>query len=395
MIYDVLLMIFYTVLALLAVPIITFSFQILIAIFPGYKNKTLEPSNANIAILIPAHNESSGIQDTLQSIKSQATQNTRIVVIADNCRDNTAEVARNAGVEAIERFNQEKRGKGYALDFGLQFLKQSPPEIVIVFDADCEIGTGTIDALANAVVARQSAIQALYLIQSKASGDIKSKIAEFAYVVKSWTRPLGFHRLGLPMQLMGSGMAFPWQQIEHANLVHGSIVEDMKLGIDLTLAYRAPGFCPEGYVTSLFPEHDAGTESQRKRWEHGHISMIVQEGIPLLLKGFTSFNLSIIAMALDLIVPPLALLFLLSALFALVSAVAWFVTGDAQPWALGVGVFAIFTGFVLIAWFKHGRNILPLMSLFTYAPVYALSKIKLYLNFFKNRQVDWVKSRKD
>jgi len=79
----------------------------------------------------------------------------------------------------------------------------------------------------------------------------------------------------------------------------------------------------------------------------------------------------------------------------LVSAVAWFMTGDAQPWSLGVGVFVLFTGFVLIAWFKHGRNILPLMSLFAYAPVYALSKIKLYLNFFKNRQVEWVKSRKD
>jgi len=395
MIYDACIALFYFVLLLLAIPVLTFSFQILVAIIPGYRKTPIAPSQERIAILIPAHNESAGIEHTLQSIKQQATANTRIVVVADNCTDNTAEVARKAGVEAIERFDQEKRGKGYALDFGLQFLKQSPPEMVMVFDADCQIDTGTIDALANAVTSRQSAIQALYLIQSKPGGDIKSKIAEFAYVVKSWTRPLGFHRLGLPMQLMGSGMAFPWQQIENANLVHGSIVEDMKLGIDLTIAYRAPGFCPEAYVTSLFPEHDAGTESQRKRWEHGHISMIVKEGVPLLLKGIRSFNFSIIAMALDLIVPPLALLFLLSALFALVSAVAWFMTGDTQPWSLGVGVFVLFTGFVLIAWFKHGRNILPLMSLFAYAPVYALSKIKLYLNFFKNRQVEWVKSRKD
>ncbi|MFQ6405793.1 glycosyltransferase family 2 protein [Methylophilus sp. 'Pure River'] len=395
MIYDALIALFYLVLLLLAIPVLTFAFQILIAILPGYRKSVIVPSQERIAILIPAHNESAGIEHTLQSVKQQATTNTRIVVVADNCSDNTAEVARQAGVEAVERFDQEKRGKGYALDFGLQFLKQSPPEIVMVFDADCQIDTGTIDALANAVVTRQRAIQALYLIQSKASGDIKSKIAEFAYVVKSWTRPLGFHRLGLPMQLMGSGMAFPWQQIENANLVHGSIVEDMKLGIDLTIAYRAPGFCPEAYVTSLFPEHDAGTESQRKRWEHGHISMIVKEGIPLLVKGIKSFNFSIVAMALDLIVPPLALLFLLSALFAFVSAAAWILTGDAQPWSLGVGVFAILTGFVLIAWFKHGRNILPIMSLFAYAPVYALSKIKLYLNFFKNRQVEWVKSRKD
>jgi cellulose synthase/poly-beta-1,6-N-acetylglucosamine synthase-like glycosyltransferase len=395
MIYDVCIAIFYFILLLLAIPILTFSLQILVAVIPGYRKVEISPSQQKIAILIPAHNESLGIAQTLQSIKQQSTANTRIVVIADNCTDNTAEVARGQGVEAIERFDADNRGKGYALDFGLQFLKQSPPEIVMVFDADCLIATKTVDALANAVVSRQSAIQALYLIQANPDGDIKSKIAEFAYVVKSWTRPLGFHRLGLPMQLMGSGMAFPWQHIEHADLVHGSIVEDMKLGIDLATRHKAPGFCPEAYVTSLFPEHDAGTESQRKRWEHGHISMIVKEGIPLLLEGIKTFNFSTIAMALDLIVPPLALLFLLSALFAIGSAVAWAITGDVQPWAFGVLIFMLFAFFVFIAWLKHGRNILPLMSLLAYAPGYALSKIKLYLNFFKSRQVEWVKSRKD
>lgn len=395
MVDDVIFALYCLVLLLIAIPVLTFAFQIFLAILPGYRKANIVPSKEHIAILIPAHNESAGILQTLQSIQQQATANTRIVVVADNCSDNTAEVARQAGVEAIERFDEEKRGKGYALDFGLQFLKQSPPQIVMVFDADCQIDSGTIDALANAVVARNSAVQALYLIQSKPDAEIKSKIAEFAYVVKSWTRPLGFHRLGLPMQLMGSGMAFPWHQIEHANLVHGSIVEDMKLGIDLTLAYRAPGFCPEAYVTSLFPDHDSGTESQRKRWEHGHISMIVNEGLPLLLKGLKSLNFSIVAMALDLIVPPLALLFLLSALFAIISTFAWLYSGNVLPWALGTFQFIVFTVFVLIAWIKHGRGILPLMSLFAYAPVYALNKIKLYLNFFKNRQVEWVKSRKD
>lgn len=395
MIYDVLLVIFYTVLALLAVPVITFSFQILIAILPGYKNKTWGPSNANIAILIPAHNESSGIQDTLQSIKAHATQNTRIVVIADNCSDNTAEVARNAGVEAIERFNQEKRGKGYALDFGLQFLKQSPPEIVMVFDADCLISEGTIASLAQAVTARQSAMQALYLIQSKPGANIKFKLAEFAYVVKSWTRPLGFHRLGLPMQLMGSGMAFPWEQIKDANLAHGSIVEDMKLGIDLSLKHKAPGFCPEAYVTSSFPEYDTGTDSQRKRWEHGHMSMIVQEGIPLLLKGIKSLSFSTIAMALDLIVPPVALLFLLVAAFAFISILGWIVTDSVFPWVYAMVVLICLSVFVMIAWLKHGRQIISMTALLAYAPVYAMGKIKLYLNFFNHRQEEWVKSRKD
>jgi cellulose synthase/poly-beta-1,6-N-acetylglucosamine synthase-like glycosyltransferase len=395
MIFDTLLLIFYIGLALLAVPVITFSFQILIAILPGYQNKTFGPSDANIAILIPAHNEASGIRETLDSIKAQATNNTRIVVIADNCSDNTAEVARDAGVETIERFNQEKRGKGFALDFGLQFLKQSPPEIVIVFDADCLISQGTIEALANAVTIRGSAVQALYLIQSKSEATIKFKLAEFAYVVKSWTRPLGFHRLGLPMQLMGSGMAFPWDQIKNANLAHGSIVEDMKLGIDLALQHKAPSFCPEAYVTSLFPEHDTGTDSQRKRWEHGHMSMIVQEGIPLLFRGITSLNPATFAMALDLIVPPLALLFLLVAIFAIFSILGLIFTHTIFPWFYGLLIFIVLSFSVSVAWIKHGKNIISIIDLLTYAPVYALSKVRLYLSFLKNRQVEWVKSRKD
>lgn len=382
-------------LVLLAIPVLTFCIQILVAVLPGYRNQKTNSQTASVALLIPAHNEAAGISDTLNSIKKAATANTRVVVIADNCTDNTAEIARSHGAEVTERSHETLRGKGYALDFGIKYLSDNAPEIVIVFDADCLVHENTINALVQSVIKGGRAVQALYLIQARPTASVKTKLSEFAYVVKSWTRPLGFYRLGLPMQLMGSGMAFPWSQIAQADFSHGSIVEDMKLGIDLAGQKKAPKFCPEAFVTSIFPEHQEGEKTQRKRWEHGHLGMIIQEGLPLLGRGIKSLDFEMIAMALDLCVPPVALLFLMSGLFSLLSLIMYVIGHETLPWMLGIMQFLLLSVFVLIAWLKHGTRIISLTALLAFAPVYAFSKIKMYISFFGNRQTEWVKSRKD
>lgn len=386
---------YYLLVVLLAIPVLTFCIQILVAVVPGYRHKKVNSQTATVAVLIPAHNEASGISDTLVSIRRAATPNTRIVVIADNCTDNTAEIARNFGAEVIERTHETLRGKGYALDFGIKYLINNPPEVVIVFDADCLVHQDTVNALVQSVMNDGRAVQALYLIQSKPTASVKTKLSEFAYVVKSWTRPLGFYRLGLPMQLMGSGMAFPWSQISQADLSHGSIVEDMKLGIDLARQQRAPRFCPDAFVSSVFPEHQEGEKTQRKRWEHGHLGMIIQEGLPLLATGIKTFDMEMISMALDLCVPPVALLFMLSGVFGILSLIFHAMGNETFPWILGIMQFLFLSIFVLIAWLKHGTKIISLSSLIAFAPIYAFSKIKMYMSFFGNRQTEWVKSRKD
>ena len=104
---------------------------------------------------------------------------------------------------------------------------------------------------------------------------INYRVAEFAWRVKNWVRPLGLNALNLPCQLMGTGMAFPWEVIRSANLASGSIVEDLKLGLDLTQTGSPPLFCPSACVKSHFPLSIEGAKSQRKRWEEGHISMIL------------------------------------------------------------------------------------------------------------------------
>src|SRR5437762_2498433 len=77
----------------------------------------------------------------------------RVLVVADNCTDATAAVAREHGVDVVDRFDETRRGKGFALDFGLRALDEisSAPPIVVMLDADCMLAPGALDALARQV----------------------------------------------------------------------------------------------------------------------------------------------------------------------------------------------------------------------------------------------------
>ncbi|MBA3697196.1 MAG: glycosyltransferase, partial [Methylotenera sp.] len=283
----------------------------------------------------------------------------------------------------------------YALDYGMRYLEQNQtPEVVIIVDADCLIQADTLSRLASLAVQKNRPVQALYLMYSPPNASLKTKIAEFAWAVKNWARALGYHQLGLPCQLMGTGMAFPWGLIQRANLASGHIVEDLKLGLELAEEGHAPLFCPEAVVTSVFPINNEGVKSQRTRWEHGHLGMMATEGPALLLKSLATFNLGMLMLVLDLCVPPLALLTLLVLMLSVAGLLLATATSALFPGLLA-GLLLVFLGVtILLAWIKFGRSILSLASL-GYAPIYMLGKIPLYLKFLVRRQVEWVRSKRD
>ena len=225
------------------------------------KLTTGKEHRTSVAVLIPAHNESSGIHATLELIKHQIRTTDRLVVVADNCVDDTAAVAAAAGAEVIERSDHSRRGKGYALQFGVEHLRDNPPCIVIIIDADCKIGENAIDELAKASAALRRPVQAIDLMTAPPDSPINHRVAEFAWRVKNLVRPLGLHALNLPCQLMGTGMAFPWEIISSAHLASGSTVEDLELGLDLARLGYAPVFCPSATVISHFPSSIAGTRN--------------------------------------------------------------------------------------------------------------------------------------
>ena len=384
--------------ALLLVPLAVLTLQVVAALWPSgsgrWRNTPATSSGRpSIAILMPAHDEATGIAPVIAAVKAHLTAQDRLLVVADNCSDDTAAIAAKAGAEVVERVDPVRRGKGYALDFGVRHLSTRPPEIVVIVDADCIVEGDALDRLAQQCAATGLPAQALYLMHAPPGAGTRLHIAAFAWIVKNQVRALGYWRLGLPCQLMGTGMAFPWSAIRSAPLASGHIVEDLQLGLDLAAAGTPPRFCPDALVTSTFPSRSDGIESQRTRWERGHLSVIAQVGPGLFAKALAKGDGRLLAMALDLCVPPLATLVL--ALVALLAASALFaMTGVYTPVFVALTLVALMVLVVLWAWFGFGRAAVSLGEMLL-APLYAARKVPMYFRMLRSRPLQWVRTRRD
>jgi cellulose synthase/poly-beta-1,6-N-acetylglucosamine synthase-like glycosyltransferase len=190
---------------------------------------------------------------------------------------------------------------------------------------------------------------------------------------------------------MGTGMAFTWEMLRDAPLANASIVEDMKLGIELAKSGRAPVFCDRACVTSQFPDSAAASTTQRTRWEHGHLEMILREVPSMLRTAIARGDAGLFGMALDLAVPPLALLAGLLAMDWLLALGAWLL-------GAGMGVVgaasALLAGFLLAvvgAWFVRGRDLVRFAELLS-VPWYIATKLPVYVRFIVRRQRAWVRT---
>lgn len=346
-----------------------------------------------VDVLVPAHNEASGIGATLKTLLPQLTTQDRLVVIADNCDDETAAIARTFGATVIERQEPERRGKGYALDYGLHFIMMNPPEVVVVVDADCVAHPDMVEQIARLAAAMTRPVQATYLLNQPANPGPKDAVSALAFMVKNLVRPRGLNRLGLPCLLTGTGMAFPWSVIQKASLASSNIVEDMQMSVDLAVAGHAPLFCSDAKVTGLLPQQQQATKSQRIRWEHGHLQMLIQ--VPQLLRAsIRQQRFDLLALALDLCVPPLSLLVLLWAVAMAGAILAGGAIASLIPsFLLAMEGLFIFIS-VIGAWVKFGRTDLPVMTLLA-VPLYLLWKIPLYLAFLLQPQTKWIRTERD
>ena len=347
-----------------------------------------------IVVLVPAHNEANNITQTLDSITPQLADNDQLWVIADNCSDNTAAIARQSGAIVIERENAAERGKGYALNYAIRLLESEPPEMVVSIDADSWVEANTIDAIARLAKQRQRPVQAPYTMKPPENPSAKDMISALAILVKNVVRPMGLSQLGLPSLLTGSGMAFPWHIIQQAPLANSKTADDMQLSIDLAISGYAPRYCSLGGVSGRLMEKSAAT-SQRSRWEHGHIENLLVETPRLIQAAFLRQQWTAIGLALELIVPPLSLLILLwGGTTSLAIAATYFL----QLTWIPISLLGLAGFFILIAittsWIKFAREIIPLKTLLT-IPIYLLWKIPLYFNFLIKPQSRWLKTERD
>ncbi len=385
------------------IPVVFFCLQIVFA-WRAKKTPALQPQESpenygcpDTVVLIPAHNEASVIEQTLRSLYHFAE--IKIMVIADNCDDETASVVqsladKHAKISLVERTDPQHRGKNFALDFGLRQLAQKPPEVVIFMDADCELEQGDLQAMASHCHRQQQVLQALYLMHGSESG-IRQKIAVFAWRVKNQVRALGSWWMGVPCQLMGSGMAFPWTIVRQLDLkANTSLVEDLVMGLELVKQGIYPVFHPQVCLSSSFPQQQTTEKTQRKRWEHGHIATIVNLLPRLFVQAIKRRDSQLFLLCLDVAIPPLALFSLLQLGLWMFAAVLWLTSGMEGVLWISTFTISLLIFAVLFAWHHFAKDVLK-WSDFIYIPIYILKKIPLYLAFLYKREQKWIKTRRD
>ena len=345
-------------------------------------------------VLIPAHNEEDVISQSLASLSVDLPANCRLLCVAHNCTDATAEVARNLGAEVLEVQDEGRGGKPDALKAGLRWLDANPPEVVVIVDADCVVSKGAVRILATRAWELNRPVMGAYFFASADAQNGLSTLSSLAVLLKNYVRPLGLRALGLPCLLNGSGSAYPFHIIRNAPHGKGAIAEDYQLAIDLLQQGYPTTFVPEARVDGLLPKREDTALRQRRRWEHGHLFLAFRTGPRLLLEGLKRLDKHRIALALEVTVPPLAFLGLMWAVAVSLSIVLYAFYGYGGPLGFLAGTAAALVAAVLMSWMRFA-GIKPTLAALASVPGYLMWKLPMYRDFFARRETRWMKTERD
>jgi cellulose synthase/poly-beta-1,6-N-acetylglucosamine synthase-like glycosyltransferase len=260
------------------------------------------------AVVIPAHNEQVTIADCVRSLREadspDADVAVDIYVIADNCIDDTAWLARQAGELVLERNNAAQRGKGYALDYAFRHLLELGCHCMLVVDADTHVASNFFAASIGALPNGEQAVQARYLVLN-ATETMRSRLMRVALLAFNLVRPLGRERLGLSAGILGNGFGLRREPLLALPYLATSIVEDLEYHIALVRSGRRVAFLNETSVYAEMPVNTKDVKSQRSRWEGGRFRMLATSA-PSLFRDVCSGKLRCLEPLLDLLLLPLA-----------------------------------------------------------------------------------------
>jgi cellulose synthase/poly-beta-1,6-N-acetylglucosamine synthase-like glycosyltransferase len=259
------------------------------------------PSHA-FAILVPAHNEELALPRALRSLAvlDYPPELVRVCVVADNCTDGTAVVARAAGAECVERGDRARPGKGHALAFGLERMAGAA-DVVLILDADCELNPGALRALDALFAAGAEAVQSA--LRSRNADDGPAGFVAAVGAAFDDTTAAGWDRLGFSVPLRGTGMAFrrtllarvPWRAFGPA--------EDAEYAAQLNAAGVRVRYCGGAEVVTSAPSSVAALCRQRRRWRGAgflaskplalaHLALAVAAGVAC---GFVVWSAALVA----------------------------------------------------------------------------------------------------
>jgi cellulose synthase/poly-beta-1,6-N-acetylglucosamine synthase-like glycosyltransferase len=348
-------------------------------------------------VIVPAHDEEAGIAGTVASLRAvdYPAQLRRVVVVADNCRDETAARARAAGAVVLIREDAACRGKGYALDRAFSWsLGEGFADAMVVVDADTVVSPNLLSAFAARLDAGDQAVQARHGVRNPDAG-WRTRLMTIAFALFNDVRLLGRERLGLSAGLRGNGMCFAAPLLRQVPHDAFSVVEDVEYGIRLGLAGHRIRYAAEASALSEMVTTSRAARSQRRRWEAGRFQLARQLAPRLLGQAAARHDPMLLDLAIDLLVPPLAVLTLAAVGGTAISCLALL--------ALGAPRFAVLAGavslggialYVLRGWALSGTGVRGLASMLR-APGYVAWKIGLALSGNASTPQRWVRTRRE
>jgi cellulose synthase/poly-beta-1,6-N-acetylglucosamine synthase-like glycosyltransferase len=263
---------------------------------------------SKLAVIIPAHDEAGTIVRCIRSIAACAlpkSLDTQIVVVADNCTDATADLARAYGARVLVRSDPTRRGKGFALKFAFQILIDEGCDAIMVVDADSVVDPNFLLESVQLLRSGADGVQARYTVLNSDASP-RARLMNVAFMAFNVLRARGRDRLGLSVGISGNGFGLSRSTLEAVPYDSCSLVEDLDYHLRLVEGGRRIVFADSTRVRAEMPTSGRAAATQRARWEGGRLRIAIQN-LPRLARGAISGQPHLIEPALELLLMPLAL----------------------------------------------------------------------------------------
>lgn len=262
-------------------------YQIMVSLCSLIKLKEkplLKKKNHKFMAIIPAHNEEAVISNLIESLKKQDYPQDLldIYVIADNCTDSTAKVAREAGAIVYERFDPEHKTKGYAMNWFLdQKIKENAPyDAFCVFDADNIADADFIKNMNKKLCQGEEVVQGYRDIKNPTDNWITAGYAIFYWMMNRFYH-LARYNLGLSPLINGTGFMVKFDVIKPDGWNTKTLTEDIEFSLKNIIQGRKLGWAVDAKVYDEQPTGFMQSWKQRSRWTVGHIQCIKEYTKPL------------------------------------------------------------------------------------------------------------------
>lgn len=273
--------------------------------FAALKNKDVNTANVRerkVCAVIPAFNESSEIANCLEALlKAEGIANSDIYVIADNCTDNTAGIAKKHGVNVLERFDTTSRGKGYALSWAFSKIDINNYDYIFIVDADNIVASSVFRECNKAFELGADALQVCLILTSDKKASPLSVLQNIASIVENRLFWKGRNALGLYILLRGTGMAISTETLKKCPWNAFGITEDTEFALNLIKSGYSIRFLSDTSVETQSTSTYKQSASQKMRWASGTIHMIGRTFFPLIVKGISTGRLKLCELAFSLL----------------------------------------------------------------------------------------------